>query len=49
MTEKAESIKNFNEKIPNHDDLEDIVTEMEESEEYSIFLDLKIEKLTEDM
>lgn len=47
VSEKAEAIKVLNEKILNHNDVEDIVAETEESEEYSISLDLKIDDLTD--
>lgn len=49
VSEKAETIKNLSEKIMHHNDLEDIVTETVESEEYSITLGLKIDALTEKM
>ncbi|XP_053398291.1 uncharacterized protein LOC128556688 [Mercenaria mercenaria] len=49
MEEKAEIIKNLNEKIVNHPDVEDLETELVDSDEYSIDLRLKLRKLKEDI
>jgi hypothetical protein len=45
LTEKADYIKVLNDKIVNHADIEDIVSESFESEEYSINLELNIQEL----
>jgi transposase InsO family protein len=49
MEEKAELIKNLNEKILNHADIGDLESELVDSEEYSIDLRLKLRKLREDI
>ena len=49
MEEKAEIIKNHNKKIVNLADIEDLETELVESDEYSIDLRLKLRKLKEDI
>ncbi|XP_053388224.1 uncharacterized protein LOC128551402, partial [Mercenaria mercenaria] len=49
MEEKAEIIKNLNEKIVNHPDVDDLETELVDSDEYSIDLRLKLRKLKEDI
>ena len=43
LTEKVETIKTLNEKVANHADVDDLVTELVESEQYLIDLELKIE------
>ncbi|XP_053390988.1 uncharacterized protein LOC128553826 [Mercenaria mercenaria] len=49
MEEKAEIIKNPNEKIVNHPDVDDLETKLVDSDEYSIDLRLKLRKLKEDI
>ncbi len=49
MEEKADIIKNLNEKIVNHPDVEDLESALVESDEYSIDLRLKLRKLKVDI
>ncbi|XP_053406645.1 uncharacterized protein LOC128559349 [Mercenaria mercenaria] len=49
MEEKAEIIKNLNEKIVNHPGVDDLETELVDSDEYSIDSRLKLRKLKEDI
>jgi hypothetical protein len=48
MVEKATFIKNLNNKIVNHKDMDDVGTELVYSDKYSIDLRLKLQKLKED-
>ena len=47
LTEKVETIKTLNEKVANHADVDDLVTELVESEQYLIDLELKIDTIRE--
>lgn len=47
ITEKADIIRGLNDKIVNHQDTDDIESELYDSEEYSIELNLKLRKLRE--
>ena len=49
IQERADFIQNLNEKIVNHPEVEDLETELVESDEYSIELRLKIRKLKDDI
>ena len=47
LTEKVETIKTLNKKVANHADVDDSVTELVESEQYLIDLELKIDTIRE--
>ena len=47
LEEKIETIRSLNEKISNHSDVEDLVTELVTSEQYLIDLELKIDDIRE--
>ena len=47
LTEKVETIKTLTEKVANHADVDDFVTELVESEQYLIDLELKIDTIRE--
>ena len=47
LTEKADAIKALNDKIVNHDDIGNLETGLVVGEEYSIDLELKLQKLRE--